>query len=155
MIRSSRKGFTLVEIMIVVAIIGILVAIAVPGFLKARRTSRLNACQENQTKIDGAAQNYILDEKLGGLGDCLFVSETHDATDKTDDDSDQLEADLVGADLYLRGIPVCPAGGSYTFTDDDAGTGILLNIPFCGQVVFCDYDELGDGDGDHVYPCGD
>jgi len=54
MVESSTKGFTLVEIMIVVAIIGILVGIAVPGFIRARTQSQGKACCENLQKIDGA-----------------------------------------------------------------------------------------------------
>lgn len=59
--RKSSKGFTLVEIMIVVAIIGILMAIAVPGFVRARTQSRLRACQENLQKIDGAVEQWALE----------------------------------------------------------------------------------------------
>lgn len=58
MIRRTAKGFTLVEIMIVVAIIGIIIAIAVPAFLRARENSRGRACQENLSKIDGAKEQY-------------------------------------------------------------------------------------------------
>ena len=64
MIRKT-KGFTLVEIMIVVAIIGILIAIAVPGFVRARSQSRMRACQENLTKIDGAKEQYALEQNKG------------------------------------------------------------------------------------------
>lgn len=94
MIRSN-KGFTLVEIMIVVAIIGILIAIAVPSFLRAREISRRNACQENQSKVDGAKQQWALENNEPGTA-------TPDW------------ADLVGNDSYIRKSPECPSSGTYT-----------------------------------------
>ena len=56
-----RKGFTLVEIMIVVAIIGLLAAIAVPSFLKARDSARRTSCINNLRQIDGAKDQYALE----------------------------------------------------------------------------------------------
>ncbi|MBC8095481.1 MAG: prepilin-type N-terminal cleavage/methylation domain-containing protein [Akkermansiaceae bacterium] len=65
-IKTSRKaGFTLVEIMIVVAIIGLLAAIAIPNFIRARTTSQGNACNNNLRQIDAAVQQYALESNSG------------------------------------------------------------------------------------------
>ncbi len=59
--RLKSKGFTLVEIMIVVAIIGLLAAIAIPNFVRARTQAQTNACIANLKQIDGAKQVWALD----------------------------------------------------------------------------------------------
>ena len=58
---SNKAGFTLVEIMIVVAIIGLLAAIAIPNFVRARQTSQTNACLNNLRQIDGSKQQWALE----------------------------------------------------------------------------------------------
>jgi prepilin-type N-terminal cleavage/methylation domain-containing protein len=93
-----NAGFTLVEIMIVVAIIGLLAAIAIPNFVKARATSQMNACINNLRQIDAAANEFALEKGQ-----------------KTDDNI------VMNTDLtpYIKlnsagNIPPCPAGGTYT-----------------------------------------
>src|SRR5215218_3354 len=95
-INTSRKsGFTLVEIMIVVAIIGLLAAIAIPNFIKAREASQKNACIANLKQIDGAKNTWALENK------------------KVSTDT-PVVGDLYGATLYIRDQPGCPAAGAYT-----------------------------------------
>jgi prepilin-type N-terminal cleavage/methylation domain-containing protein len=66
-LASRRKGFTLVEIMIVVAIIALLAAIAVPGFLRARKRSQASRIVNDLRLIDSAIDQYAIEtSKTGG-----------------------------------------------------------------------------------------
>jgi len=105
-IRASRNaGFTLVEIMIVVAIIGLLAAIAIPNFVKARTTSQQNACINNLRQFDGAVQQWALENK------------------KTSTDT----YGLTSIQPYIKltstsTLPACPAGGAYAAGANVAAT---------------------------------
>jgi prepilin-type N-terminal cleavage/methylation domain-containing protein len=97
--KQRVNGFTLVEIMIVVAIIGLLAAIAIPNFLKARGTSQQNVCINNLRQVSAATQQWALELNKAPTAAVTF-------------------ADVLP---YMKRSVLCPAGGttfgnSYTLT---------------------------------------
>ena len=90
--QIRRRAFTLVEIMIVVAIIGLLAAIAIPNFVKARKTAQGNACINNLRQIDSAIQQFALENN------------------KKDDY--QATTDDVRAYMRNNEMPKCPTGNA-------------------------------------------
>jgi prepilin-type N-terminal cleavage/methylation domain-containing protein len=87
--KNLRHGFTLVEIMIVVLIIGILLAIAVPNFIKARESSRTKSCIANLKQIDSAKEQYMMDNKTTTAPSTLST--------------------YVGSTSYIKNTPICPS----------------------------------------------
>lgn len=92
-----KKGFTLVEIMIVVAIIGLLAAIAIPNFVRARQQAQRQACIANLKQIEGAVQVALLDGNLAAVANNTWA---------------------IMVPNYIRRQPTCPGGGAYTITAD-------------------------------------
>ncbi len=92
---KSTSAFTLIEIMIVVAIIGMLAAIAVPNLLKAISEARQKVCIANLRQIEGAKMRWALAQQK-------------------DASATPTDADLFGINAPIRDKPQCPSGGTYT-----------------------------------------
>lgn len=110
--NKSKKGFTLVEIMIVVVIIGLLAAMAIPAFQKVRATSQNKAVTNNLRQLAGAAQQYML--------------ETGSATAPY--------AQLVGSGLYVTSLETV-AGETYSTVSIDVNTTQISATKSDGTVV--------------------
>ncbi len=92
---GRRGGFTLIELMVVILVIGILLAIAVPNFINARETSRAKACVGNLHQLDSATQQYAMDNRLEA-GTQLTPAQF-----------------AALAPAYIRSFPSCPEAGIY------------------------------------------
>jgi prepilin-type N-terminal cleavage/methylation domain-containing protein len=108
-LRRKRKGLTLVEVMIVALIIGILVSIALPNYMKARSIAQARACVVNMRTIQASVEIWAM------------------ATRAKPDDNPPDINDLVNAG-YLKVLPRCPAGGTYSINGNVANYEVSCNV---------------------------
>lgn len=101
---DSRRAFSVIGLMIVVAVIGIVVALALPAQMRSQQISHARACQENLARISGASEAYALQNSLGGTSTVNL--------------DDLVQTTGTG---FLQKLPQCPAGGTYSITHISAG----------------------------------
>jgi len=120
--RKRVSGFTLVEIMIVVAIIGLLATIAIPNFVRARTKSQQNACIGNLRQIDGAVQQWALENKAGATSSVTvpdiepYLGRGTGAVDSIICPSAGSSASNFSASYSITRVdaaPTCKIGGGY------------------------------------------
>ena len=104
--NKSRRAFTLIEILVVISIIAILIAIAMPNFMKARETAETKQCLDNLRTIDSAKEQWALENNA-----------SPSSTPPT-------LAQLVGSTSYIKTTPRCPMGGTYS-------VGTIPGAPTC------------------------
>ncbi|HEV2394358.1 MAG TPA: prepilin-type N-terminal cleavage/methylation domain-containing protein [Verrucomicrobiae bacterium] len=107
--NRRTPGFTLVEIMIVVAIIGLLAAIAIPNYVKARTNAQRNSCISNLREIEGATQIWALEQKAASTAVVQY-------------------SDISS---YLKRAVNCPAAGTDTSFSGSYSINGVTDAPTC------------------------
>ncbi len=124
--KNNKKGFTLVEIMIVVVIIGLLAAMAIPAFTKVRRTSQNKAIVNNIRQIQSAADQYFLEEGVTTVPlEELMGTNSYIKGDGTDFASANLSLRVATENYptdYTQGVDA-------VITDAAAGVGAATDDP--------------------------
>lgn len=90
--ERERRGFTLIEMIVVILVICVLLAVAIPSFQKARESARTRSCLANMKSTISAKEQYAVEKRMNH-GDRVTFD------------------DLTPT--YLRSLPTCPAGGAY------------------------------------------
>ena len=122
--KRRKKGFTLIELMIVIAIIAILAAVLVPNFMRAREASRLTACKSNLKNISTAVETYSNDH------DGVYPGNTAEK----DLDGQEHSGLSTLVKTYIGKALKCPAAAAhYKYRlATEAGAGYWIYCPAAG-----------------------
>ena len=137
---KSKKGFTLVELMIVVVIMAILVAVAVPIFSAVTANARKKTCIGNQRNIISQINNQVMSGAI-----TLVANASGEITFTTNDSGDKLAEDGIVVD---DGLIVIPEDSTDTAADIIGGLFSEANQPICpveAGVIVATVTNTGDG----------
>ena len=144
---KSKKGFTLVELMIVVVIMAILVAVAVPIFSAVTKNARIKTCAANRREIVSQVNGFLMGNIDGkqhtAAGEYSVDSDGSKGTVTADDSTEYTKAIFEG---LFQEVPYCPAEGTYTVTITAAASNSVNESTATVEVV-CDG---GTDSGEHV-----
>ena len=111
-----KSGFTLVELIVILVVLGVLGGIAIPKYAQHRATQRRNACIANLKFMDGAK--------------CSWAMETKQAATAV-----PAHTDIFGGSLYLPVLPLCPQGGTYSLN-------AVSTAPTCSKSAAPDFHTI-------------
>jgi prepilin-type N-terminal cleavage/methylation domain-containing protein len=97
---KKQQAFTLIEVLIVALIIGLLVTLAVPNFVRARENARAKTCAQNLRVLEVAKDQYMMDYNLPRT---VIINEPN----------------IIGPNNYVKQLPTCPSSGTYTIGRGD------------------------------------
>lgn len=130
--KQNKKGFTLVEIMIVVVIIGLLAGMAIPAFQKVRNTSQNKAIVNNARQIMSAADQYFLEEGKSSvaltelMGNDSYIKVADEAAMQVAEE-DYTDTIASGTEYIITGLPVGVGGDG---VDDHTPTAASTSLGF-------------------------
>ena len=93
---KPRRAFTLIEILVVISIVAIILAIAMPNFMKARETAEIKQCLDNLRTIDSAKEQWAMENNASPSSTPPAMSQ------------------LIGSTSFIKTSPFCPMGGTYS-----------------------------------------